>query len=94
MSTTGIIHVRYANYHLLAYSLLDIVICVLLIDPRAFTQNVPRVRNFTTPIVLDGLNCEGTETNLGQCGRLPFIEYCTHSNDVGANCTVIKGWQH
>ena len=58
------------------------------------TQNVPRVRSYQTPIVLDGLKCQGTEENLGQCKRLPVVEYCTHSDDAGADCSVFKGWQH
>ena len=56
------------------------------------TQDVPQVKNLMTPIVLDGLNCRGTEASLGQCGRQPAIDDCTHSLDAGVNCTVIKGW--
>ena len=62
-------------------------------DTKVLTE-VPRVKNLRTPIVLDGLTCQDTTANLGRCGHLPAVEDCTHSNDVGANCTIIKGWQH
>ena len=55
--------------------------------------DVPQVKNLLTPIVLDGLRCRGTEANLGQCEHAAVVEYCTHSNDAGANCTTIIGWQ-
>ena len=55
--------------------------------------NVPRVKDLTTPIVLDGLHCVSTEASLGECQHLPLVEYCSHSDDVGANCTTIIGWQ-
>ena len=57
-------------------------------------QNVSQVRNYQTPIVLDGLRCRGSEANIGQCEHLPVVEYCTHSDDAGADCSVLKGWQH
>ena len=57
-------------------------------------QNVPQVRNYQTPIVLDGLKCRGSEANLGQCENLPIVEYCTHSDDAGADCLVFKGWKN
>ena len=55
--------------------------------------NVPGVTNLLTPIVLDGLNCRGSEEKLGDCGRLPAVEGCTHMNDAGAFCTNVRGWQ-
>jgi hypothetical protein len=58
-----------------------------------FTQNVPEVSNYQTPIVLDGLLCRGTEAKLGQCEHLPVVEYCTHADDAGADCSIFKGWQ-
>ncbi len=60
----------------------------------ALTQNVPEVSNYQTPIVLDGLSCQGMETKLGQCEHLPVVEYCTHDDDAGANCSIFKGWQY
>ena len=66
-------------------------------EPRALERNdVPRVKNPQTPIVLAGLNCQGTETSVGSCGREQVVEYCAHSDyvhgsDAGANCTNIKG---
>ena len=57
------------------------------------TQNVPGIRNYTTPIVMDGVNCRGREATLGQCLRDPVVENCLHEDDVGANCTNIKGVQ-
>ena len=73
--------------------------CILLfpehhityIDPMVLTD-VPQVKNLMTPIVLDGLNCRGDEVNLGHCEREPVVEYCSHSDDAGANCTRIIGW--
>ena len=56
--------------------------------------DVPQVRDLTTPIVLDGLHCRSNENRLEECPRLPVVEQCTHSDDAGANCTVIIGWQH
>ena len=61
----------------------------LQIDPRAIIEDVPNVNNSQTPIVLDGLNCEGSETSLDECGHLLFVEECSHSNDAGAFC---QGW--
>ena len=59
-------------------------------DPKVLT-NVPQVKNFQTPIMLDGLNCRSTEARLSDCERGPVVEYCSHSDDVGAFCTNIKG---
>ena len=59
-------------------------------DKKVLT-NVPQVNNLMTPIVLDTLNCRGTEASLGQCEHAAVVEYCTHSQDAGANCTIIKG---
>ena len=55
---------------------------------------VPQVTDLATPIVLKGSVCRSTEASLGECVHEPFVEYCTHSDDVGANCTIIIGWQH
>ena len=60
-------------------------------DPKVLSD-VPRVKNLMTPIVLDGLNCQGVEASLGQCGHAPVVEHCSHSDDAGANCTIIIGW--
>ena len=59
-------------------------------DIQLLTE-VPRVQNLMTPIVLDGVECTSTEDSLGQCRRLPVVEKCTHSDDAGANCTIIIG---
>ena len=59
-------------------------------DIQLLTE-VPRVQNLMTPIVLDGVKCRNTEDSLGQCGHLPVVEGCTHSDDAGANCTIIIG---
>ena len=59
-------------------------------DVKVLTE-VPQVKNLMTPIVLDALNCRGTETNLDQCEHAPVVEYCTHSQDAGARCTMFKG---
>ena len=57
-------------------------------------SDVPQVRDLKTPIVLDGLHCRSKENRLDECQHLPVVELCTHSDDAGANCTVIIGWQH
>ena len=60
-------------------------------DPKILTD-VPQVIDQRTPIVLDGLNCrEGRERRLDTCERAQTVEYCSHSNDAGANCTIITG---
>lgn len=59
-------------------------------DIQLLTE-VPRVQNLMTPIVLDGVKCRNTEDSLGQCRHLPVVEGCTHSDDAGANCTIIIG---
>ena len=43
---------------------------------------------------MDGLNCRGHEASLGQCQHLPVVEQCLHSDDAGANCTIIRGLLH
>ena len=63
---------------------------LLFKDPKVLTY-VPRVKDIQTPIVLDGLGCRGTEANLGQCPRLPIVEYCSHSDDAGAFCVRAEG---
>ena len=54
-------------------------------------EDVPRVNNLQKPIVLDGLNCRGTEARLDHCGHEDVVEYCSHNDDAGAFCTNIKG---
>ena len=66
---------------------------IVLKDPKVLSD-VPRVKDYRTPIVLDGLNCRGDEASLGQCQRLPVVEQCLHSDDAGANCTIIRGLLH
>ena len=63
---------------------------VLFKDPKVLTD-VPQVKDIRTPIVLDGLDCRSTEANLGQCPRLPVVEYCSHSSDAGAFCVHPRG---
>ena len=63
---------------------------VLFKDPKVLSD-VPQVKDIQTPIVLDGLNCRSTEANLGQCGHLPVVEYCSHSDDAGAFCIRSRG---
>ena len=62
-------------------------------EPRPLPNgSVPPVQNQLTPIVLDGLRCEGFHTRLGDCPREEVIEYCSHADDAGAFCTNIMGW--
>ena len=61
-------------------------------EPKTLPNNaVPPVQNLLTPIVLDGLQCRPTDTRIDDCGREDVVEYCTHSDDAGANCTEIIG---
>ena len=60
-------------------------------DPSALTENVPQVTNQQTPIVLDTVNCRGTEQQLAQCGHANSVNYCNHMDDAGAYCTNIIG---
>ena len=68
-----------------------------LSEPRVLHKNdVPRVTNPLTPIVLDGVNCQGTETHLQDCGSEVAVEYCAHysisgHSDAGASCKNIRG---
>ena len=71
---------------------------MIVAEPKALSKDdVPQVSNPHTPIVLDGVNCRGTEANLESCGRESVVEYCTHHSnsahdvDAGAFCTNIKG---
>jgi len=42
----------------------------------------------TGQIVLDDLNCLGTESSLFDCSHGPIgIHNCAHSEDVGVTCT-------
>lgn len=60
-------------------------------------EDVPRVKNPQMPIVLDGLNCQGSEASLAECGRRSVVEYCVHysnsndGSDAGASCTNVRG---
>ena len=41
----------------------------------------------TGPIHLDGLKCNGSETNLGWCQKKPLdVNTCNHENDAGIIC--------
>ena len=63
---------------------------VLFKDPTVLDE-VPQVKDIRTPIVLDGLRCRVTDPSLGQCNRLPVVEYCSHSDDAGAFCVRTRG---
>ena len=52
---------------------------------------MPKVKQLQTPIVVDNVNCRGTEARLIDCGRADVVEYCSHSDDAGAFCANIKG---
>ena len=68
------------------------------VEPKTLSKNdVPRVRNPRIPIVLDELNCQGSEAKLSDCGRSAVVEQCSHYSssgfsDAGAFCANIKGW--
>ena len=62
---------------------------LLFKDPKVLTD-VPQVKDIQTPIVLDGLGCRGTEANLGQCPRLPIVEYVAIQMMLGHFVSVLK----
>lgn len=46
-------------------------------------------------ILLDKVNCEGTETSLADCGHQGFYKHnCDHSKDVGVICNIRKHILH
>lgn len=61
------------------------------------SQDVPRVPNPLTPIVLKNVNCSRKEGSsmLGECDHEP-VQHCDHSKDVGIFCgkcyTVYDEW--
>ena len=55
-------------------------------EPKVLTP-VPEVDNLNTPIMLYDVRCTGTEPNLSECLKRTSVEYCSHINDAGANCT-------
>ena len=38
------------------------------------------------PIVLNGVQCSGTESELSECDRAEFISSCSRTMDVGIHC--------
>ena len=53
---------------------------------------VPQVVNEDTPIVVDCLDCRGTETRLTECEHYcTDVEFCSHFYDAGAFCSNIIG---
>lgn len=44
----------------------------------------------TLPIMLDELDCDGSESNLFQCGHRTIYQHsCVHDNDAGVICGSI-----
>ena len=41
------------------------------------------------PIVLNGVQCSGTESELSECDRAEFISSCSRTTDVGIHCGEI-----
>ena len=61
-------------------------------EPKVLTP-VPEVDSLNTPIMLYDVRCTGTEPNLSECLKCTSVEYCSHINDAGANCTREIGEQ-
>ena len=41
----------------------------------------------TGEILIDGLQCNGTEANIGYCGKHPLgVNNCSHTEDAGLMC--------
>ena len=40
----------------------------------------------TGTVLLNRLECNGTETNIGHCNKNPLPDNCTHSTDAGLMC--------
>ena len=40
----------------------------------------------TIPVVMDYVNCSGSESNLWDCNHFTHSYGCTHSDDVGVRC--------
>ena len=43
------------------------------------------------PILLDGVACSGTESNLVECSHRGYIRSCSHSEDAGLVCPQNRG---
>ena len=62
---------------------------VFPIDPRVLRKPPPGPQ--FSPIVLDGVRCDGGENGLEDCPNFGLIDDCTHQDDAGANCTGFIG---
>ena len=51
----------------------------------AITLRLGQVPDGTGPIVLDDVDCRGTESSLFQC-RYSAVHNCVHAEDVGVTC--------
>ena len=48
--------------------------------------NVSNYNNWSSPIFLNDMQCEGDEKNLTQCNFNQETHNCDHSEDVGVSC--------
>ncbi|XP_041484694.1 deleted in malignant brain tumors 1 protein-like [Lytechinus variegatus] len=64
------------------------VVCRMLGFERAESYSCcPAFGPGTGPILLDEVECEGTESNIGHCRRSDYETHnCDHSEDVGVSC--------
>ena len=51
---------------------------------------VPMNGKIGTPIMMTGLECNGTENGLFECPHSSFISQCSHTSDAGARCSKNK----
>ncbi len=57
-------------------------------EVRGIDSTVPVVDVAGTPIVLSGLECNGTENRLSECTYALSISQCSHARDAGVRCST------
>lgn len=67
--------------------------CTCLMMHRLYSSSIPvAVRGAyygtgTGNILIDGLQCNGSETNIGYCDKRPLgVNNCSHTEDAGLMC--------
>lgn len=61
------------------------------ISPNAVVVSSAKYGAGQGTILLDNLNCTGTESSLAQCSHSGYYNHnCQHNEDVGVVCTTCK----